>query len=253
MAFDRVVAPARPAIASPLSEVRDQDHPRRPHARLRGNQERILRRVHGSTQRVKGRPHAKGNGERRPPLPNPARKPALSPLGTQAPCVTGSESRIDFRRSGSAVDTLCGMRTVIALVTALSTVLHLAVGCCLHAAHFDGFAAGAHGQHAACNGAPCEAGHTHDSTSLRADVDCGSYDSNRVGEAHAPTHLCDGCDCPAMVQERVAQDWMTACARSPAVFCGDVILVSQATRGACGPSSPPPFSGPRTLFERLLI
>jgi hypothetical protein len=145
------------------------------------------------------------------------------------------------------------MRSLVAIVTTLATVVHLTIGCCLHVAHDDGVLSCHEEAHAVCGMGTCDAGHDHpEEPRGEAEVSVPSAADGLAG-VRVRTHCCDGCDCVATIQEHSASIWMPMLAR-PAADPGDDDIASiQARRGACDAAAPPLSALLPPLFERLLV
>jgi hypothetical protein len=135
------------------------------------------------------------------------------------------------------------VRPVIACITTLATVLHLAWGCCLHAAIIDG-------------GATC----CRPVATDRPADDC----CEEVGHDHVPAddgpmaaatgHRCEDCRCAAMIDAETVVGRLPASGAVAAAFAAGSIPRWQAARGPCGSVGPPVLSALRPpLFERLSV
>lgn len=135
------------------------------------------------------------------------------------------------------------MRPVIACITTLATVIHLACGCCLHAAIID--------DGAACCRAVAIDQETDDCCD-EAGHENGPADDGPT--AAATGHRCDGCRCAAVIDAESVADRLPAFGCGAAAFADGSILRRQAARGPCGTVGSPVLSAVRPpLFERLSV
>lgn len=149
------------------------------------------------------------------------------------------------------------MRSAIACLTMLATVLHLAVGCCLHASHVAGAAACHPDDHGACVAEACGHEHDHDrshehGTLLAGDAADG-HDPQRPVIVEPPAHECEGCDCVATTEARPGSPWPSSPLRHAGCPLASIAM-SQADRGPCAMAASPVLADLQPpLFERLLV
>jgi hypothetical protein len=148
------------------------------------------------------------------------------------------------------------MRSIIAIVTTFATVLHLTAGCCLHAAHFDRSVRCSHESHAACDAEACDVEHNHDDDAAIENAGSDFRDMDRAVEARTAAHCCDGCDCAATIEdeETPVLNWMPTLPCPLVVLDAAVVVMRQASCGACMATPPPTLSELLPpLFERLIV
>ncbi|MEX0670752.1 MAG: hypothetical protein WD060_09880 [Pirellulales bacterium] len=150
------------------------------------------------------------------------------------------------------------MRSGLAYLTMLATVMHFTCGCCLHAAHFHVAADCHHGEQvrgdaqACCNGhggdhdSPGSAGDLGEPALIAAAGTCGC-DLSHCG--------CDGCSCAATVtQGEAGTTWLPSTVSLSEWRDATLMALSRAAAGARRRCRCPVLSVLRPpLYERLLI
>lgn len=154
------------------------------------------------------------------------------------------------------------MRAAVALVTMVATVLHLAVGCCGHALHFDGAVVCCGGNVVSGAAIECCTDHDHD-----CDHGCESEPASRDLDARGSTtgmhgviapgtagSDCCGCTCVAKIETHRGDDVAPLASEFLASLESAAIVSEQAARGPCEAWDPPVPSELRPpLFERLVV
>ena len=153
------------------------------------------------------------------------------------------------------------MQSVVRLLAAFATVMHLTCGCCLHATHAGAPGHADHGSGCCrvatvdvadapavceCDGRAC----AEDSTAPVAD------DSAHHVMASAPErgdHDCNGCDCVADASASdVAASWRPLACGITAAVDARLIIAAAAVRAA-DDGGPPVIPERHALHERLLV
>lgn len=147
------------------------------------------------------------------------------------------------------------MRPTISCITTLATVMHLAFGCCLHAAHFEAAAVCCSALHVARHDCDCDCADEHRHAHESADSPgSASGTGPRVTDPDAAHHACDGCRCAATIEAQ-----RTSIPEGPStclpVACDSWSLVRmQASHCPCGMARRPALSAlAPPLFERLTV
>lgn len=143
------------------------------------------------------------------------------------------------------------MRPVITLIATCATVIHLAFGCCLHAAHLDGGCCRA--GHADGLGEACCDGHGDDEhDACPPDHGQPRHEPGGVITATDVGHACDGCFCAAsLVEVQPLPDAPAPLPRIRSVIDAAVDATRREPQWLTG--GPPPAAVRASLYERFQV